>query len=222
MSNRLENPAAPAVVQDNGAFALVHHGHEEIGREKQQSSTELRRRDTNDSKRMLIHLNNTADYTTIILKMAVPIRMTEHNVRSAVRTVLIRGVENAAKIRLNAEYVEVVPADFKDPGLGQVVARVQSYRGGIKCSQVFEAAVAIAQIEIVRIGLPSPLAALDSVEALRARHIQRAQYQGIQHAENHGVRANRHCQRDNRDKGKAGRFAQHAHSEAQILCENFD
>ena len=60
---------------------------------------ELKRRHAHNRKRILIHLNNTAHHARIIVKMAVPIRVGEHDVRSAVRAILIAGVEQTAKIR---------------------------------------------------------------------------------------------------------------------------
>jgi hypothetical protein len=69
-------------------------------------------------------------------------------------------------------------------------------------------------------GLVAP--ALDSVETLCLRHIQRAQDESVQYTENHGVCANGHGQGHNGNSGKAGRFAQHAEREAQVLPERFD
>ena len=66
---------------------------------------------------MLVHLDNTAHHAAIVLKMAVPIGITDHQIRSAVGAMLIGGVEEAAKIRLNAHCVEVVPRHFVAPGL---------------------------------------------------------------------------------------------------------
>jgi hypothetical protein len=65
-------------------------------------------------------------------------------------------------------------------------------------------------------------AALDSVEAFRMRHIQRAQYRRIQDTKNYGVCANRQSQRQNGDDRESGRLAQNSKAEAQILYQNFD
>lgn len=51
---------------------------------------------------MLVHLNRTAHYATIILKLGVPKRVGKHDIRSTVRAMLIGGVEEMAKIRLQA------------------------------------------------------------------------------------------------------------------------
>ena len=67
---------------------------------------------------MLVQLNDAAHDAGIILKMAVPIRISEHDVGSAVWTMLIGGVKEAAKIGLNAERVEIVSGDFEDPRAG--------------------------------------------------------------------------------------------------------
>jgi hypothetical protein len=50
---------------------------------------------------MLVELNNTAHHAAVILKMAVPIGVGEHDVGSAVRTMLIRCVDDSTEVRLN-------------------------------------------------------------------------------------------------------------------------
>jgi len=51
---------------------------------------------------MLVQVDDTAHDARIISKMSMPIRVGEHGIRSAVRAVLIGGVEETAKIRLKA------------------------------------------------------------------------------------------------------------------------
>jgi hypothetical protein len=50
---------------------------------------------------IVVHLNKTTHNATIIVKMAVPICVAEHDIGSAVRTAIIGGVEETAEIRLN-------------------------------------------------------------------------------------------------------------------------
>src|ERR1700680_1542724 len=104
MSQDLKNPTVvPARVQvkPSGHLLLVDDRHKEIGRDKQQSPLEPRRRYTDDGERMLIDPNDAAHHATIVLKMGVPIWVGEHDIRSAVLAMLIGGVEEMAKIRLN-------------------------------------------------------------------------------------------------------------------------
>src|ERR1039457_1401366 len=104
MSQRLENPTvAPARVQLRLPvhLFLVDDRHKEIGRDKQQSPLEPRRRYPNYRERMLIQPNRAAHHASIILETAVPIGVGEHDIRGAVRATLIGAVEDAAKIRLN-------------------------------------------------------------------------------------------------------------------------
>ena len=149
---------------------MVHNRHKKIGIEKQQRAVELRRRYTDDGKRMLVHLNNTAHHSPIILEMSVPKRVGEHDIRSAVRAMLIGGVEEMAKIRLKAQCVEVVPASFLDPGPRWTLARIQPGLSDVISHEIVKAVVAVAQIEIVGIrlchviGRPAP----ECVEALLA------------------------------------------------------
>src|SRR5579864_3668840 len=98
---------------------------------------------------MLVELNNTTHHAAVILKTVMPKRVGEHDIRSAVRAMLIGAVEEAAQIRLNAQYVEVVPAPFHQPDMGWIVAGVQSCVTDVVSGQTVKAAVAIAQVQIV-------------------------------------------------------------------------
>jgi hypothetical protein len=172
---------------------------------------------------MLVQLNHTAHYATIILEMGVPKRVSEHDIRSAVWAMLIGGVKELAKIGLQAQCVEVVPASFLDPVAGCIFARIQPGQSDVISHQTFKAAVAVPQIEIVGIRLRHALVrAPESVEALRVGHIQRAQQERIHNAEHHRVRSYRQRQRQNRGYGEAGRLAQPAQAEAHILYNRLD
>ncbi len=50
---------------------------------------------------MLVQLNNATDHAAIVLKTGMPKRVGEHDIRSAVWTLLIGAVKEAAKIWLN-------------------------------------------------------------------------------------------------------------------------
>src|SRR5262249_42545694 len=103
---------------------LVHHGYKEIGREKQERPVKPRLGYTDDGERMLVQLDDTAYNATIILKTTVPKRVREHHVRSAVRAMLIRRVNEPAEMRLNPQNVEVVSAHFINPGGGGILAGI--------------------------------------------------------------------------------------------------
>src|SRR6266436_508558 len=105
---------------------------------------ELGRGYTDDREGMLVELNCTSHYATIILKTGVPIPIAEHDIWSTVGTMLIGGVEDAAKIRLNAQYIEVVAAHLIEPGAGWIFARVQSCLTAVTRCQAIEGVVAIA------------------------------------------------------------------------------
>src|ERR1035438_8007172 len=147
---------------------------------------ELGRGYTDDGERMLVELKNTAHHAPIILKMGVPVRVCEHNIRSAVRAMLIGGVEETANIRLHAQYVEIVSTGLIDPDAGWIFPRVEPRRRDVKICQTFKAAVAITQVKMVRIRLVRPtVLLLDSVKAFRLRHIQRPQDQRVQNTKDH-------------------------------------
>src|SRR5260370_3320474 len=116
---------------------------------------------------------------------------------SAVGAMLVGAVEEAAKKRLDVQSVKVVSRHVVAVGLGWIPACIQTYRNQDVSRQSLEAAVAIAQIEIVGIrrSLLLIASALDCVETLRVRHIERPQDQRIQYAKHHGVCADCQCQR---------------------------
>src|SRR5262249_27234439 len=124
------------------------------------------------------------------MKMAVPKRVAEHDIRSAVRAMLIGSVEKTAEVGLNAQSVEEVPAHLVQPGAGLISAGVQSCLLHGVSDEIHKAAVAIAEVEVVRIRLEADAFPVDSPQALLLRQIQRAQDQSVQYTEHHGVCAN--------------------------------
>src|SRR6202034_3985054 len=154
---------------------MVHHRQEDIWSEKQDGPLEPWRRHANDSECLPVEANNAAHHGAIVLKMGVPIGVGEHDIRRAVGAMLIGSVEETAKIRLNAQYVEVVSAGFVFPDIGWISARIQPRLRDSKNSHIVEAAIALAQIAIIGIGVGRDVAPmLDYEKALCLRHIQRA------------------------------------------------
>ena len=143
------------VAQVQGArprqLLLVHDRHKQIRMEHHQRSMKFRRRHADNRKRMLVHLNCTAHHSMIIMEMSVPVRIAENDIRSAVRPVLIGGVEDTPNMRLNLQCIEIVATDKFHPNPHWIGARVQPCRGNVIGCQIFKAAVSVAQINIVRI-----------------------------------------------------------------------
>ena len=92
-------------------------------------------------------------------------------------------MDEPPKIRLNAQGVEVVSANLKSPRQGWILAGVQPRLSDVISDQTVEAAIAVAQIQIIGIRLTRVFivtnCALNSIQALRLRHIQRPQDQTI-------------------------------------------
>src|ERR1700730_1426563 len=103
MSQHHQNAAVPARIQHIRALHLflIDDRHPEIGKDKHQRPPELGWRYTDDGERMFVELNDTAHHTSIVLKMAVPKRVGEHDIRGAVGAMLIGTVKETAEIRLN-------------------------------------------------------------------------------------------------------------------------
>src|SRR5262252_443696 len=104
MSQHHQNAAVSARIQDIHALHLflVNDRDPEIGKDEHQGPPKLGWRYTQDSKGMLVQLNHTAHHAAIILKMAVPKRVSQHDISSAVRAMFVGTVEETAKIWLNA------------------------------------------------------------------------------------------------------------------------
>src|ERR1700744_6439805 len=100
---------------------------------------------------MLVHPNDTSHHSTIILKMRMPERIGQHNIRSTVRAMFIRRMEEMAKIRLKPQRIEVIPTGLLNPRAGWAIARIQARQIDVIGDQAVKAVVAVAQIEIVRI-----------------------------------------------------------------------
>src|ERR1700733_6551559 len=188
---------------------MVHNGHEDIRSEKQDGPLEPWRRHAENGHWMSVDSNNAAHHAAIILKMAVPIGVGEHDKRRAVWAVLVGSVEKTAKIGVNLQKVEVVSAGFVRPDFGWIFARIQPCLGDGPGSYIVEAAIAPAKIEIIGIGVPPAVASvLDDEKAPCLRHIQGAQNECIQYTEDKGVGSYGQCQRNQRNDGEAWRLAQ--------------
>ena len=111
----------------------------------------FRRSNTDDCERMFVEADGAANDATIVLKMRVPIAVGKDDVRSAVRAVLIGAVDEASEMGLHAQHVEVIAADFIEPCGGGIIARVEPGGGDGIRGETVEAAVAVAEVEIVGI-----------------------------------------------------------------------
>src|SRR4029077_14582408 len=136
-------------------LTLMDHRYKEIGREDQYGSAESWWRYADDGKSVFVELDNTTHNAAVILKMTVPIRIGEHDICS----MLIGGVKQAAKVGRNAQYLEVVRADFIDPGPRWIFTGIESRPIDVVGRQALKAAVAIAQIEIIGVRLTGVLVA---------------------------------------------------------------
>src|ERR1700744_1723693 len=99
----------------------------------------------------------------------MPICVAEHDIRRAVRSMLVSRMKETPKIRLQTQRIEIVSARFDRPYRGWLCARVQPGLRNTVGEQFTEAAIMIAQVDVVRIRLRPIfiLRGLDLVEALR-------------------------------------------------------
>src|SRR5690348_9118742 len=212
MSHDLADPAAPALVQQilPVQLFLVHDGRKEIRGESHEGAAELWWGYPDNGKWVLVELNRAPHQTSITLKMGLPIRVGEHQIRRTVGAVLIRSMKKTAQVRLDPQYIEVIAADLIAPDAGRIVAGVQTATGEVAGDHAIKAAVAITQVYVVGIGFVAKgiVGAPNHVQALGPRYIQGAQDQGVQRSENHRISADGYGQRQHRRHGEAGGFAQ--------------
>jgi hypothetical protein len=94
---------------------FVDDRHKRLGTEEHHRPVEGWRCDPNNRVRMFVEPDHAPHHAGIVLKVRVPVGVAQHQVRRAVRTVLVSGVKEAAKIRLNVQRVEVVAGDEIEP-----------------------------------------------------------------------------------------------------------
>ena len=128
VSDHLEQPVRAPRVQPARARDLffVDDRHERLGTEEHHRPVEVRRCDPKNRIRMFVEPDHASHHSGIVLKVGVPVRVAEHQVRRAVRTVLVGGVKEAAQIRLNVQRVEVVSGDEIEPHARRIVAGVEA------------------------------------------------------------------------------------------------
>ena len=172
---------------------------------------------------MLVQLHRSAHHPAIILKMAVPVRVGQHDVRSAVRSVLIGGVKKSPQVRLNPQCIEIIPGRLQYPRARWIVPGIQSHRRHVVCRQILKTPVALPQIQIIRIRMIDRLVfpALDPPQTLRARNMQRPDHQRVQNSKYHRVRTNPQRQSRHRHKSKSRRLPQHPQRKSQIHPQRF-
>ena len=152
--------------------------------------------------------------------MRVPVVIAQHNVWRAVRPMLIRSVIKMPQKWLQAQRVKVVPTGLLNPNLGWIaLARIQPHFVGRKRHHAVKAAIAVAQIDVVRVRLVrrSLIGMLQLVKAVGMRYVQRPQQKRIQHAEHHRIGGDGQGQRQHRGRQKPRRLAQRPHAHAHIL-----
>ena len=133
-------------------------------------------------------------------------------------------MEEPAEKGLNLEDVEVVAGGGEAVGDGGIGAGVETdAEDHVEGGESLEAAVAVAQIEVVRIGLPGGVVAVQgAVEGLAVGHIERAEDEAIHEAEDDGVCADGEGEREDGGEEEAGRLGEDAEAVAKVVEEAFD
>ena len=200
----------------------VHQGRPQVRREEKLRAAKVGRRNPRNRVGMLVDLHGAAHRGRIAVEVTVPVGVAQHDVGHAVLSMLVGTMEEPAKIRLDAQRIEVIAADHVRPDDGGIpAARVEPHRAlNVVGHQGFEAAVSIAQVEVIGIRLRGSASSFESSlqheEAFGVRHIQRAKHQGIQHAEDNGIGANGQRQREHGGHRESWRLAQLAQGKSEI------
>ena len=149
---------------------LLDDGDPEGRREEQLGAAEPFRPDADDGEWVPVDLNAPPYHSGVVMEVAMPVGVAEHDVRCAIRTLLIGGVEEAAEMRLHAEEVEVVAARQIGPCGRWMGAGIDADRADdLKEQQAIEAVIPVAQVLVVGIRLRRTLEALHHVEVLARR-----------------------------------------------------
>src|SRR5262252_2098210 len=117
MAHHCEKPVLATQVQLVLALdlLLVRHRYIKIGMRKHERAVEVRRRYTEDGKRMFVDQNRAAHDTQIVMKMVVPVHIAQHDIRHTVGATLITAMEEVTKMRLYLQCIKVIAADEVDP-----------------------------------------------------------------------------------------------------------
>ncbi len=99
------------------------------GCKEQFCAAEIARRDADDGEWMLIDVDRPANNASVLKKMTAPVCIAQHDVGSAVDALLIRGMEKAPQIWLDAEPIEVIAADHVGPCCRRASRRYPRPRG---------------------------------------------------------------------------------------------
>src|SRR5208337_2496118 len=129
------------------------------------------------------------------VKIGVPEGVAENDIGSAVDALLVRGMKEAAQIGLNSQGIEVISAGKIGPDSGGISAGIDSHRANdLGRREAFKGPVAVAQIQIVRVGLRWAAVPLHYIETLRVWQVNGAQHQCVQDAEHDGISADAECE----------------------------
>src|ERR1700678_3102033 len=100
------------------------------------------RRDADHSERLLVHLHRSPDDARIVMKMAVPKTVREHNVRRAIRTAFVRSMQEAPEVGLDLQNVEVISAHAGNGNARRPIARVEPHLADAVRGERFETRIA--------------------------------------------------------------------------------
>src|SRR5262249_38714643 len=127
--------------------------------------------DTEDGEGMLVEGDDFAEDMWACGKTALPEVVAEHDVGSRAEAVLIRGVKEAAKSGLKAEYVEVVSGRGIPPVCGDRFVDADADAHDLVGKHSAERLTAVLIVAVVGIGF----VLADLQEIFGMRHIERAQ-----------------------------------------------
>src|ERR1700742_333394 len=126
---------------------------------------------------MLVYLYGAAHRGAVAVEATVPEGIAENDLRHAVLTMFLGSMDESAKIGLNAESVEVVPANHVRPDNGRISAASVEPHATLNVigHQGIKAAIHVAQVTVIQIGLRwrsiRPVSSLHHEQVLGVRHI---------------------------------------------------
>ncbi len=203
---------------------LVDDGCPELGPEEELGAIEAGGRDSDDGEGVLVQVDDGADDARIGVEARAPKVIAEHDVGRGVGPVLIVLVKDAAQRGLHAEQVEVVARDLVEHVLLRGSACAQARKADAIGGHACEGGIARFEVEVIRVGL-----AVISLhrfcttwhEPVRIGDVERAQQDGVEHAEDDDVSRDAEGQCDDRRERESRRAADAANDVACIARQRF-
>ena len=222
-----EQPAALFVPVDAGLDLLVHgHRHPHLGADADVEARVARRGDADDRVRRAVEVQRLAHRARIRAEALRPEGMAQHHDRIAPRDLVLVGTEGPADHGAHAQQVEVVSRDeLAEEDLG-LAARVEAHGRPVVAEHALEHLAVLGVVLPVEVrkrpeARVLPVGRVDREQAVRFRHGDALQQQGVGHAEDRRIGPDAEAERQDREAREHRALQDHPYRVAKILPQRF-